>query len=416
MQDNWKDLKINADRFLDDFITLSTFGKSGETGVNRPALSPAHLEARAWFRDKIIQSGLEFHQDGAGNHSALLRSGPEGAPSLLMGSHLDSVPDGGRFDGAYGVLAGLEVLRTIQEAAIRLPFNLEAYDFTDEEGSLVSFLGSFAFAGLLTPGDLENPRGELQALTDGLARAGLNQQGILAARRDPHTIAGYLELHVEQGPELEKYGIPIGVVTGIAGIAFYRLSFLGRADHAGSTPIGERRDAALGASDFTLALRNLLLEQFPECFANVGNAHFAPGAFNIVPKKVTLSVEFRASKLERFEHLTTAVLRLAEQSAERYQLGLEVEFIGKRDPVGTDMRAQSSIQEASEQLGLRTMHMISPIGHDAQAIATLCPIGMIFVPSVGGISHTSGEMTHWEDCVNGANVLLQTVLRLAFRL
>ena len=170
MQEQWKDLRINADRFLEDFEALSAIGKSGDTGVNRPALSAAHLEVRAWLREKILQAGLEFHQDGAGNHSARLRCGPEGTPSLLMGSHLDSVPDGGRFDGALGVLAGLEVLRTVQEAAIRLPFNLEVVDFTDEEGSLVSFLGSFAFAGLLAPGDLENPRGDPQALAAGLAR------------------------------------------------------------------------------------------------------------------------------------------------------------------------------------------------------------------------------------------------------
>jgi N-carbamoyl-L-amino-acid hydrolase len=416
MQEQWKDLRINPDRLLEDFEALSTIGKSGDTGVNRPALSQAHLEARAWLREKIIRAGLEFHQDGAGNHSAKLRCGPEGAPSLLMGSHLDSVPDGGRFDGALGVLTGLEVLRTVQEAAIRLPFNLELYDFTDEEGSLVSFLGSFAFAGLLAPEDLENPRGDPQALATGLARAGLSPQGIFAAHRDPRTLAGYLELHVEQGSELEKHGLPIGVVTQISGIAFYRLSFLGRADHAGSIATEERRDAALGASDFILALRNLLLEQFPECFANVGDAHFEPGAFNIVPKKVTLAVEFRAATLERFEQLKTAFLRLAKHSAERYQLGLEVEFIGKRDPVATDTRAQSAIQEAAEQLGLRTMPMISRAGHDAQAVATLCPIGMIFVPSVGGISHSPDEVTHWEDCVNGANVLLQAVFRLAFRL
>lgn len=416
MQAQWKDLRINAGRFLDDFETLSTIGKSGDTGVNRPALSQAHLEARAWLREKIIQAGLEFHQDGAGNHSAKLNCGPEGAPSLLMGSHLDSVPDGGRFDGALGVLIGLEVLRTVQEAGIHMPYNLEVYDFTDEEGSLVSFLGSFAFAGLLSPGDLENPRGDPQALATGLARAGLNPKGIFTAQRDPRTLAGYLELHVEQGPELEKNRLPIGIVTQIAGIAFYRLSFLGRADHAGSIATVNRRDAALGASDFILALRNLLLEQFPECFANVGDAQFIPGAFNVVPKNVTLALEFRAATLERFEQLKTAVLQLAKHSAERYQLGLEVEFIGKRDPVTTDTRVRSAIQDAAEQLGLHTMSLSTHVGHDAQAVANLCPIGMIFVPSVGGISHSPKEMTNWDDCVNGANVMLETVCRLAFLL
>ena len=416
MQEQWKDLRINAHRFLQDFEALSTIGKSGDTGVNRPALSPAHLAARAWLRERIIEAGLEFDQDGAGNHSAKLRCGPEGASSLLMGSHLDSVPDGGRFDGALGVLAGLEVLRTVREAGIRLPLNLELYDFTDEEGSLVSFLGSFAFAGLLTPRDLAHPRSDPEALAAGLARGGLSPEGIFAARRDPGTVAGYLEMHVEQGVELERRAVPIGVMAQIAGIAFYRLSFLGRADHAGSTPIKERRDAALGASDFILALHNLLLEQFPDCFANVGDAHFSPAAFNIVPKKVTLAVEFRAAAMERFELLKAAALQLAKDSAERYRLGLETEFIGKRDPVTADPRAHAAVREAAEQLGLHTIDLITPIGHDAQALATLCPVGMIFVPSVAGSSHSAAELTHWEDCVNGANVLLHTVLRLAYRL
>ena len=153
-------------------------------------------------------------------------------------------------------------------------------------------------------------------------------------------MAGYLEMHVEQGVELEKRAVPIGVMAQIAGIAFYRLSYLGRADHAGSTPIIERRDAALGASDFILALRNLLLEQFPDCFANVGDARFSPGAFNIVPQKVTLAVEVRAASMERFELLKAAALQLAKDSAERYRLDLETEFIGKRDPVAADPRAR----------------------------------------------------------------------------
>ncbi len=415
MKESWENLRINADRFLEDFKTLSTIGKFGNTGVNRPALSPAHLEARAWLSEKITSAGLEFHQDGAGNHSGFLRCGPDNAPSLLMGSHLDSVPTGGRFDGALGVLAALEVLRIVHENGLRLPFNLEAYDFTDEEGSLVSFLGSYAFAGLLNTNDLSNPRSSREDLMAGLARANLTPQSILSASRDPRTLAGYLELHIEQGPELEKNDVPVGVVTQISGIAFYRLNYLGRPGHAGSVATQERRDAALGASDFILSLRTLLLEHFPECFANVGDAHFEPGAFNIVPQKVTLALEFRAATMERFEQLKTAVLRQAEQSAERYQLGLEVEFIGKRDPVATDARVKSAIQEAAEQLSLRTIPMISRAGHDAQAVAHLCPIGMIFVPSVGGISHSPDEETHWEDCLNGANVLLQSVLRLAFQ-
>jgi beta-ureidopropionase / N-carbamoyl-L-amino-acid hydrolase len=413
MEPGWESLRVNEERFRADFEQLSEFGRIGQTGVNRPALSEAHLAARAWLRGKIEQAGLEFRQDGAGNPSAILRCGRDTARTLLMGSHLDSVPTGGRFDGALGVLAALEVLRAIREAGLRLPFNLEAIDFTDEEGTLVSFLGSFAFAGLLKPEDLDNPRGDPKALQDGLVRAGLTKTSILSAHRDHKTLTGYLELHVEQGSRLYDTGCPIGVVTNISGISFYRLVFKGRPDH-GSTPMDKRLDAALGASAFILSLRELILENFPECLANVGSAYFEPGAFNIVPETVTISLEFRAALLSSFQQLREAVLKLAEKEAARFGLALQIEFIGERVPVEMYPLALNAIRQAAGQLGLRTMDLISYAGHDAQAITSLCPTGMIFVPSAnGGASHSPEEFTPWSDCVNGANVLLQAALRIA---
>jgi hydantoinase/carbamoylase family amidase len=409
-------LRIDANRFQEDFAALSKFGKTSQGGVNRPALSPAHLAARDWLREKIEQAGLEFRQDSAGNLSAYLACGPLGAPSLLLGSHLDSVPTGGRFDGALGVLAGLEVLRCLRQNGTRLPVNLELFDFTDEEGSLVSFFGSFAFAGLLEPENLANPRGGRQALLDGLQRAGLQEEDILSARRRPKTVAGYLELHIEQGPELERSHNQIGVVTDIAGIAFYRLIFKGRPDHAGTIPMEERLDAGLGASAFTLSLREILVKQFPDCYANVGIVRYEPGAFNIVPEKAILSLEFRSTSQDQFERLGAAILERAWQDAGRFGLGLEVQFLGKRDPVEMSPIARQAILQAAQRLGLRTQDLVSRAGHDAQALAVVCPVGMIFVPSVGGVSHSPAELTEWQDCVNGANVLLQAVIWLATRL
>jgi hydantoinase/carbamoylase family amidase len=409
-------LRVDERRFRQDFDELSEFGKTDQGGVNRPALSPAHLAARQWLRKKIEQAGLEFRQDGAGNHSAFLSCGPHRAPSLLLGSHLDSVPTGGRFDGALGVLAGLEVLRCLHQAGARLPVNLELFDFTDEEGSLVSFFGSFTFAGLLEPRDLSNPRGGRQALLDALQRAGLREADILSARRDPKTVAGYLELHIEQGPELQRSHHQIGVVTNIAGIAFYRLTFKGRPDHAGTISMDERLDAGLGASALTLSLREILLERFPGCYANIGNVRYEPGAFNIVPEKAILSLEFRSTSLSQFENLKAAILERARQEAVYYDLGLDVEFLGERHPVEMSPIAREVIGQAARSLGFRTKELISKAGHDAQALAALCPAGMIFVPSVEGVSHSPDEFTEWHDCVNGANVLLQAVVSFAKRL
>jgi beta-ureidopropionase / N-carbamoyl-L-amino-acid hydrolase len=406
-------LRIHEARLRADFEALGQIGATPEGGVSRPALSPADLEGRAWLGGRIAAAGLELRLDGAGNLGARLNCGPAGAPSLLMGSHMDSVPGGGRYDGALGVLAGLEVLRTVQDAGLRLPAALEAVDFTDEEGALVGFLGSSAFSGQLTPDQLAAPRGPAADLAAGLGRAGLTPAGILGARRDPRSLAGYLELHIEQGSRLEQAGVQIGVVTGINGLAYYRLAFLGRADHAGSTPLEIRRDAAWGASAFILSLRELVMGQFPGCFANVGAARFEPGAFNIVPRRATLSVEFRASNPPQLEQLKAAVLDLAASQAGRFGLELEVEFVGQRAAVQTDPVFQAAIQAAAEELGLSTQPLASHAGHDAQLIAALCPVGMIFVPSQGGTSHAAAEFTRWEDCVNGANVLLQSALRLA---
>ncbi len=406
-------IRINPNRLRADFDALSQFGATASGGVNRPAFSPAHLEMRRWFHEKARQAGLEILSDGAGNHSARLRCGPDGAKYLLMGSHLDSVPDGGRYDGALGVLAALEVLRTVQEQRLKLPYHLEAIDFTDEEGTLVSFLGSFAFCGLLTAADLEKPRGDPQALAEGLQRAGLTHESILAARRDPAQLAGYLELHVEQGSRMEKAGVQIGAVTHIAGIRFFRLTYTGSPGHGGTIPLEERRDAAWGASAFTLAVREIVMGGFPECFANVGRVEYRPGFFNTIPQQAELALEFRSPDPDQFDRLEQALFENAREQAQRFKLELNIEFIGKRDPARMDARIVSAVRESAAALGLSCTSIISRAGHDAQALATICPTGMIFIPSQGGLSHSPLEYTRWEDCVNGANVLLQTVLRCA---
>jgi N-carbamoyl-L-amino-acid hydrolase len=413
MKSTWNNLKINPQRFRADFDELCRIGATADGGIDRPALSQAHLQARHWFHQKIVEAGLEFHQDGAGNHSAFLRCGPPKAPVLLLGSHLDSVPNGGRYDGALGVLTALEALRCVQEAGLRLPVNLEAIDFTDEEGTMVSFLGSYALAGCLTMEDLLTPRGGRAAFEDGLQRARLSHESILSVRRDPSSLAGYLELHIEQGKRLELAGKPIGVVTGIPGIASYYLTFIGRADHAGTISMEERLDAALGASAFTLAVRRILIDQFPGCYANVGQVRYKPGAFNIVPERANLSLEFRSLDPVPFDRLEEQLLHCAQEEADRFGLGLKVEFLGKHEPVVMSLLAQTAINEAAAQLGLQTLALDSRAGHDAQIIAGLCPAGMIFVSSLGGASHSPQEFTAWEDCVNGANVLLQAALRMA---
>jgi beta-ureidopropionase / N-carbamoyl-L-amino-acid hydrolase len=402
---------IKPDRFKSHFTALAKFGATQTGGVNRPTFSPEHFAARDWFRSTALAAGLQFNVDGAGNHAAKLVCGPQEAPSLFLGSHLDSVPNGGRFDGALGVVAALEVLLSLQDYAIQLPFNVEAIDFTDEEGTLSGLLGSFAFAGKLDPQTLTEPRGGLEKLSQGLTQAGLTTASMLSANRSPAELAGYLELHIEQGPRLKTANAKIGIVTSIVGIDSLRLYFRGRSDHAGTTPMDARQDAAQGASLFALKLHQLVREQYPNCTANIGDMHFSPGAFNIVPETVSVAMEFRAPDPNTLANLKTDIIKIARKAADKNDLRLEIENLGRHAPALMSEKIQKALKQSSEKLGLKTIALASGAGHDAQSLADICPTGMIFIPSVGG-SHSSREFAEWDDCINGANVLLQTVLKL----
>ena len=407
MTHDFDHIRIDPDRMLAAFNELAQIGSTGDGGVDRPTFSEDHLAARKWFRDKIEKSGFEFRTDGAGNHSASLACGTKDSPTLLVGSHLDSVPKGGRFDGALGVMAAIEVLRTIQGSGLKLKVNLEAIDFTDEEGTLVGLLGSAALAGRLQRDLLQSPRGGRQALVDGLQRGGLSDDSLMTAARQKNSLAGYIELHIEQGKRLEHAGVDIGIVTAIVGIASYRLTFIGHADHAGTTTMEDRLDASLGASAFTLAAREIVMNDFPECVVNIGKMDLTPGAFNIIPARAELWLEFRAPDEQEFSRLDSALIDCAQKAAQRFGLDLSSDFLGKHLPTPMSTGPQKAVTDACDSLGLTHMPLVSGAGHDGQSFSGICPVGMIFVPSVDGASHAPREFTKWEDCVNGSNVLLQ---------
>jgi N-carbamoyl-L-amino-acid hydrolase len=413
MKESFSDLRVHSQRLRANFETLAAIGAIPDGGVHRPALSDAHLEARRWFLERAQQMGLDARVDGAGNHSAVLHCGRAGGPTLLLGSHLDSVPYGGRFDGALGVLAALEVLQVVKEQGISLNTHLEAMDFTDEEGRFVGLLGSLALTGQLEPEHLQNPRGGRDRFQAALHHAGLRESSLFSAGRDPATLAGYLELHIEQGMRLMESGVQIGIVTSIVGIRSFRIRFIGRADHAGTRPMDRRLDAAQGASAFTLAARELVMKDFPGRVVNVGNMKFEPGAFNVVPQIVTVALEFRADDDDKLDEMEAALLKQASVEAQRFGLDLETERLDSTSPARMHERVQEAYANASKSLGLKYTFLPSGAGHDAQALARICPTGMIFVPSMGGFSHSSKEFTEWEDCANGTNVLLHAALLLA---
>lgn len=406
-------MRVNAERFFSDFVTLSEIGSTGDGGVHRPALTENDLLAREWFAARVNAAGLEYRMDAAGNQSGTLRSEVEGAPSFLVGSHLDSVPNGGRFDGALGVVAALEVVRVIQEQQIHLPVNLEVINFTDEEGTLVGLLGSRALTGALGAKDLINPSCGRDVLEECLAGAGLDIDRLLEARRPAGSVSGYLELHIEQGERLERAGVPIGIVTAITGMCGYRLTFIGRADHSGTTPLPDRLDAGLGASGFLLSAREQVLTDYPGCVVNVGRMDFSPGAANIVPGRVKLSLEFRTHDLRQLREMEMALLKTARGQANRYNLQIDNQHLFTEEPAQMAMEAQMAFSAAADSMQSDHFSLASYAVHDAQSMARVCPAGMVFVPSVDGASHAPREFTREEDMLRGANVLLQAVLRMA---
>ena len=323
---------INEDRFLADMDALAQIGATAAGGVSRPALSEQDLLARAWLKDRIQAATLDYHQDGAANQFGTFHTDDPAAKTLLIGSHSDSVPDGGRFDGALGLLCALEVTRRLKESGQSLPFHLACVNFTDEEGTLMGLMGSRALSGQITRDDLDHPRGGRETLEAAMRRAGISDESILAAACAPEDLLGYIEVHIEQGTRLEQANLQIGVVTALVGIRMKHLTFTGQAGHAGTTPVANRRDAFLGVADFALRARDRVLAQHVPGVATVGQVDVRPGAFNIVPGSATAALEFRHGSQSDLDALEADLLEIAQAVADDHQLDLTVESLGAVAP------------------------------------------------------------------------------------
>ena len=405
-------LRIDLGRLRQDIEALSTIGRDPTGGISRPAWSPAHEEARAWLLGRLREAGLATRVDPAGNVFGQLG---EGSPVVMTGSHIDTVPRGGPLDGALGVLAGLECLRTVAASGRRLARPLEVAAFTDEEGRFYGFFGSRALTGSLDRAlaeRLADPTG--LPLPEAMRRAGFDLAAAPTARRDPGEIAAYVELHIEQGPWLETEDVPIGVVEGIVGIRRFRLTFVGQPDHAGTTPMDRRKDAFLTAAEYATKSRELVVRSGEgRAVTTIGVVEVRPGVPNIVPERATLLQELRDSDPALLERLASRTLQAARRVARQRGLVLEVEHLMRADPVRMSPRIQATIETTAKELGLGTRRMPSGAGHDAQILAAVTDAGMIFVPSQGGRSHRPDEWTDWPALERGANMLLGSLLRLA---
>src|SRR5215469_1007633 len=406
------DLRIDALRLQHSLEELSTFGRpvggSFADGVSRVAYSDADLGGRGYVLGLLRAARLEPKIDAAGNIQAVRAGSLPALKPIVFGSHIDSVPNGGNFDGDLGSLAAIEVVRTLEDRGVRTRHPLEVAIWSNEEGGPV---GSQIATEGPHPSDLERIFNGTP-MREGLARIGGDSAQLDAARRAPGSIHSYLELHIEQGGVLEKAGVPIGVVDGIVSIDEYTVEIRGVANHAGTTPMPERHDALLAAAKLIEAVHEEVTRTAGRQVGTVGQLTVSPNAPNVIPGLVKHSIEFRDLSESTLAHLRAATRERAAQIARETATEITMTQVVHDPPALAAAALQRQIEAAAASLGLRSMHLPSGAGHDAQFLAKIAPMGMIFVPSVGGISHSPKEFTRWSDCANGANVLLQTILRI----
>lgn len=413
-------LRTNAARLRQHLEELSVFGRpAGGTfadGVSRVAYSDADVAGRAYVMKLMEGAGLKPRIDAAGNIFSRREGTDNTLPPVLFGSHTDSVPNGGNFDGDVGTLASIEVIQTLNEAHVMTKRPLEIVDWQNEEGYAFNngLAGSRAAAGHLDPGELEAVWNGMTK-RDAIRRIGGNPERIAEARRAKGAFACYIELHIEQGGNLERAGIPIGVVEGIVAIDRYDVEITGFANHAGTTPMPERKDALVAASRMVIAVDEIVRRDPGKQVGTVGQLNVAPNVPNIVPGSVKLVVELRDLSSKKIAALAQEIQARARTIASQTGTQIEMRPASHHDAALAAPEVQKSIEGASAKLGWKTMRLPSGAGHDAQMMSLIAPMGMIFVPSVAGISHSPKELTRWEDCARGADVLLHTVLDWASR-
>ena len=413
MASDCSDLRVNSERLHTDFERLSEIGATVGGGVSRLALSNEDLEARSWFADRIEEAGLQVKDDEVGNLSGLLYAADPAAKTLMIGSHLDTVPNGGRYDGAIGVLTALECLRRIKEAGIQPRCHLEAINFTDEEGTWKSLFGSNGVIGKISTEDISDALQDNMPFRAALYRTGIMLEEIQNARRDADTILGFLEIHIEQGKKLHQQECELGIVDRIVGRTTYNVVFYGEAAHAGTTTADERRDALQGAAAFIISAHKLVTDEYPEGVVNCGHVSVVPDSFNVVPAEASLRVEFRHPDTATLKEIESRLIRLARDCAVDYRLRVSTERALHREPERMSGYLVRQIETACRAEGVRCMPIASYSGHNAQIMNQMVPAGMIFLPSVDGISHNPREFTEWRHIEIGANVLLRTILQLA---
>ncbi|KAF0226518.1 MAG: N-carbamoyl-L-amino-acid [Beijerinckiaceae bacterium] len=402
--------RINGDRLITRLDALAAIGATPEGGCRRLALSDEDKAGRDWLCAEMTALGLDVKVDAIGNIVGILR-GQEPGPAVIMGSHIDTVATGGRFDGALGVIGGLEVIATLRDLGLQPKRDVAVIAFTNEEGARFQpdMLGSYVWLGGMSVAE-----GQAQQDADGfvlgtelrrIGYEGAEKPGFLKAH-------AYFELHIEQGPVLEHEGGGIGAVTGIQGITWLEMTFGGQPNHGGTTPMKYRKDAGLAAARLNVFAHGVTT-RIPGQLANMGFIRVEPGNVNVVPETVTVTLDLRNPDQARLDAAEAEIRAYAEAIAAEAGLTVSMRDLARFPPTPFDEAMIGKVEGAAKALGLPVRRMISGAGHDAQMMAQLCPTAMIFVPSIGGLSHNPKEFSEAADMVAGANILLAVVLDVA---
>jgi beta-ureidopropionase / N-carbamoyl-L-amino-acid hydrolase len=394
-------IAVNGDRLNASITRLAKIGRLPNGNICRLAFTPEDLQARYLVQQWMVDAGMTVRTDAAGNMIGTFAGKKLGAPSLATGSHIDTVPSGGEYDGTLGVLAGIEVVRVLRENNLHLNHPIEVIVFTDEESSMI---GCQAMAGMVTHQD--------DSMAERLERIGGNWDEISTAKRTRENVAAFVELHVEQGSVLERSQKQIGIVQGVVGMLRQAISITGQANHAGTTPMDGRQDALVAAAQVVLFVQSIALKMPSQPVATVGFLTVAPNAVNIVPGQVELTVDMRDLSQACLDEMKELLDRELEAIATHTNTQITVSPILVVEPTPAAALVRQAIEKTCQQFDLTYCHLPSRAGHDALEIGRFTDMGMIFVPSEAGVSHSGEEYTSPEQCIHGANVLLNTLLQL----
>lgn len=408
---------INSKRFEANFNAISEFGALKGGGLTRLAFSKEDLEARKFLINLIEKNGFKLKIDNVGNIYAIYDEGCEAdAKPVCVGSHIDSVPNGGFYDGTLGVMAGLEALSSIKEAGIKLKRPLWLINFSCEESSRfkTATIGSKIISGKLGLQRLHELKDEDGiSLFEAMSAAGFKPQNLDEAILKENSLHAYLELHIEQGPVLERSCISVGVVSGIAAPIRFEITIQGKADHSGATPMNMRSDALLAASHIIIAA-NKFAKSKKTAVATVGYVHAKPGVLNVVPGEARLGVDLRDIDKASLDELNLELRNFVDELSRELKFSYEIRELSSDEPVKLSEHAINLLEDEAKKLGIKTLTLPSGAGHDAMNLIKLASsVGMLFIPCVDGISHNTKEAINFKDAVAATKILTNALIRLS---